>query len=114
MATSGFSTQLRTNSYLLHTDWQLNPSNRISVRATGYTWAVPFNNVTGSASPTRATDSTRTAYAALATWTWTVSPSIVTISRSRKSRRRKTSVSGIAPGIPRACSSTSSGNRCGI
>jgi hypothetical protein len=72
-----FANQLRTNTYLLHTDWQLNTANRISVRATGYTWAVPFNNVTGSSSPTRATNSTRTAYAALATWTWTVSPSVV-------------------------------------
>jgi hypothetical protein len=72
-----FSTQLRTNSYLLHSDWQLNASNRISVRGTGYTWAIPFNNVTGSSSPTRATDSTRTAYAVLATWTWTASPSVV-------------------------------------
>jgi hypothetical protein len=72
-----FPYELRTNSYLLHTDWQVNTANRISVRATGYTWAIPFNNVTGNSSPTRATDSTRTAYAALATWTWTVSPSIV-------------------------------------
>jgi hypothetical protein len=72
-----FPYELRTNSYLLHTDWQVNTANRISVRATGYTWAIPFNNVTGNSSPTRATDSTRTAYAALATWTWTVSPSVV-------------------------------------
>jgi hypothetical protein len=72
-----FANELRTNSYLLHTDWQVNTSNRLSVRTTGYTWAVPFNNVTGSSSPTRATDSTRTAYASLGTWTWTVSPSIV-------------------------------------
>ena len=72
-----FANQLRTNTYLLHTDYALNGSNRISVRATGYTWQVPFNNVTGSASPTRATDSTRTSYAVLGTWTSTISPSLV-------------------------------------
>ncbi len=52
-------------------------SNRFSVRATGYTWQEPFNNVTGSASPTRATDSTRTSYAVLGNWTWTATPAIV-------------------------------------
>ncbi|HEY3840761.1 MAG TPA: TonB-dependent receptor, partial [Bryobacteraceae bacterium] len=72
-----FNNELRTNSYLLHTDYQLNGSNRISIRATGYTWQAPFNNVTGNASPTRATDSTRTAYAVLANWTWTATPAIV-------------------------------------
>ena len=72
-----FANQLRTNTYLLHTDWAVNAAHRVSVRATGYTWQVPFNNVTGNSSPTRATDSTRTSYAVLGTWTWTASPSIV-------------------------------------
>jgi hypothetical protein len=72
-----FNNELRTNSYLLHTDWQINDSNRLSIRATGYTWSEPFNNVTGSASPTRATDSTRTSYAVLGTWTRTISPAVV-------------------------------------
>ncbi len=72
-----FSNELRTNSYLLHSDWQINGTNRLSVRATGYTWSEPFNNVTGSASPTRATDSTRTSYAVLGDWTWTISPTLV-------------------------------------
>ena len=72
-----FANQLRTNSYLLRTDYQLNNANRISVRATGYTWAVPFNNVTGTSSPTRATDSTRTSYSVFGISTWTVSPSTV-------------------------------------
>ena len=72
-----FNNELRTNSYLLHSDWLMSANHRISVRATGYTWAEPFNNVTGSSSPTRATDSTRTSYAVLGTWTWTVSPAIV-------------------------------------
>ncbi len=72
-----FNNELRTNSYLLHSDWQINGTNRLSVRATGYTWDVPFNNVTGSSSPTRATDSTRTSYAVLGDWTWTISPTLV-------------------------------------
>jgi hypothetical protein len=76
-----FANQLRTNSYLLHTDWMINGANRLSIRATGYTWSVPFNNVTGSASPTRATDSTRTSYAALATLTSTLSRSVVNEAR---------------------------------
>ncbi len=72
-----FNNELRTNSYLLHTDYQINSSNRLSVRASGYTWAEPFNNVTGNSSPTRATDSTRTSYSVLATWTWTITPALV-------------------------------------
>lgn len=73
-----FANELRTNSYLLRTDYQVNNANRISVRATGYTWAEPFNNITnGTISPTRATDSTRTSYSAFAIWTWTVSPAFV-------------------------------------
>ena len=72
-----FANELRTNSYLLHADWAINSKNRLSVRATGYTWHVPFNSVTGSASPTRATDSTRTSYAVLGTWTSTISAALV-------------------------------------
>jgi hypothetical protein len=72
-----FNNELRTNSYLLHTDWQMNASNRLSIRATGYTWSAPFNNVTGSSSPTRATNSTRTSYFVLGTWTLTVGPGLV-------------------------------------
>jgi hypothetical protein len=72
-----FANELRTNTYLLHADWALSNSSRLSVRATGYTWHTPFNNVTGTASPTRATDSTRTSYATLATWTWTIAPALV-------------------------------------
>jgi hypothetical protein len=72
-----FGNELRTNSYLMHSDWILNSNHHISVRATGYTWQLPFNNVSGAVSPTRATDSTRTSYSALATWNWTISPSLV-------------------------------------
>ena len=72
-----FNNQLRTNSYLLHSDYVLNGTNHISVRASGYTWNAPFNNVTGSSSPTRATDATRTSYSVLGTWTWTATPALV-------------------------------------
>jgi hypothetical protein len=77
-----FANSLRTNTYLLHTDWMINGANHLSIRATGYTWHVPFNNVTGSASPTRATDSTRTSYAILGTWTSTISPALVNEARA--------------------------------
>jgi Carboxypeptidase regulatory-like domain/TonB dependent receptor len=72
-----FNNELRTNSYLLHADWLMATKHRLSVRATGYTWSAPFNNVTGSSSPTRATVSTRTSYAVLGTWTWTASAAVV-------------------------------------
>jgi hypothetical protein len=75
--TYSFNNELRTNSYLFHADWQINNSHRLSARGSGYTWVEPFNNVTGSASPTRATDSTRTSYAGLLNWTWTISPALV-------------------------------------
>jgi len=76
-----FSNELRTNSYLFHADWMINAANHLSIRASGYTWQAPFNNVTGTASPTRATDSTRTSYSALASWTDTISPAMVNEAR---------------------------------
>lgn len=72
-----FNNEIRTNSYLLHTDWQIAAKHRLSVRATGYTWGAPFNNVTGNSSPTRATDSTRTSYSVLGSWTWMASAAVV-------------------------------------
>ena len=72
-----FNNELRTNSYLLHTDYQINGKHRLSIRGTGYTWALPFNGITGTSSPTRETNSTRTSYAVLGTWTWTISPALV-------------------------------------
>jgi hypothetical protein len=72
-----FNNELRTNSYILHTDYQINESHRLSVRATGFTWAEPYNNVTGTSAPTRETDSTRTAYGVLGDETWTISPALV-------------------------------------
>jgi hypothetical protein len=72
-----FNNELQTKSYILHTDYQISNNHRLSVRGTGYTWALPFNSITGTSSPTRETNSTRTSYAVLGTWTWTVSPAIV-------------------------------------
>jgi Carboxypeptidase regulatory-like domain/TonB dependent receptor len=72
-----FNNELRTNSYLLHMDWQIAANHRLSMRATGYTWAEPYNNLTGTSSPTRVTNSTRTSYAVLGTWTWTITPALV-------------------------------------
>lgn len=75
--TYSFDNQLTTGSYLLHNDWQVNGANRISVRASRYTLGIPFNNVTGNASPTRATNSTKTSYAVLGTLSSTISGSLV-------------------------------------
>ncbi|HWF10175.1 MAG TPA: carboxypeptidase regulatory-like domain-containing protein [Bryobacteraceae bacterium] len=75
--TFSFENELRTNSYLLHNDWQVTSNHHLSVRASEYTWKVPYNNVTGSASPTRATKSTKTSYTGLVSWTWTISPGLV-------------------------------------
>jgi predicted Rdx family selenoprotein len=72
-----FNNELRTNSYILHTDYQINSKNRLAVRATGYTWALPYNGITGTSAPTRETNSTRTSYAVLGTDTWTVTPALV-------------------------------------
>jgi hypothetical protein len=72
-----FNNELRTDSYLLHTDWQINSKNRVSFRGSRYTWGEPFNNVSGNVSPTRATASTKTSYSALLTWNGTITPSLV-------------------------------------
>ena len=72
-----FPSKLSTNSYLFRSDWQVSNMHRISVRASGFTWSNPFNNVTGTSSPTRATDSSRTSYSILGLWTWTATPSLV-------------------------------------
>ncbi len=79
--TYSFANELRTNSYLLHTDWQLNANNRLTLRGTAYTWAEPFNLASAaggsSSAPSRAADSTRTSYSVLLTWNSTITPSIV-------------------------------------
>ena len=98
-----FANELRTNSYLLHADYQLASNHRLSVRASGYTWQVPFNNVTGSASPTRATDSTRTSYSVLGNWTWTASNAIVNeVKRRAQPLRLDEHAADSKPGIPSA------------
>ena len=72
-----FPNSLTTRAYLLHSDYQINDKQRLSVRASGSTYAVPFANVTGTSAPMRATDATRTFYAVTGTWTWTITPALV-------------------------------------
>jgi hypothetical protein len=77
-----FANEIRTNSYLLHTDWLINTNNRLAFRATGYTWNEPFNisstpGAGSSVSPSHAALSTRTSYAGLLTWSSTISPALV-------------------------------------
>ena len=75
--TFSFPDKFTTNSYLLRTDWQMTNNQRLSVRASGFTWANPFNNVTGNAHPSRATDSTRASCSVVGTWTWAPSATLV-------------------------------------
>jgi len=72
-----FSNPLNTRTYLLHMDYQIANNHRLSVRASGSTWAEPAAAVTGTSAPMRETDATRTAYAVTGTWTWTISPALV-------------------------------------
>ena len=72
-----FASPLSTNSYLVRTDWQVNANNRLSVRATGYTWGNPFTGPGGTQHPSRAADRTRTAYAVFGTWSQTIGNAIV-------------------------------------
>ena len=72
-----FPSQLKTNSYILRADWQIKDNHRLSVRGTGFTWANPFANITGTAHPSRAAAQTRTSYSVVGTWTWVRSASMV-------------------------------------
>lgn len=72
-----FASPLSTQSYLLRTDWQISANDRISVRATGYTWGNPFTGPSGTQHPSRAADRTRTSYAVFATWSHTHGANIV-------------------------------------
>jgi hypothetical protein len=72
-----FPSPLTTNSYLLRTDWQINNSNRLSIRGTGYTWGNPFTGPTGTQHPSRAASRTREAYAVFGTWTKTIGTGLV-------------------------------------
>jgi len=75
--TFNFANSLNTRTYLLHMDYQIANNHRLSVRASGSTYAVPFASVTGTSAPMRATDATRTSYAVTGTWTWTLTPALV-------------------------------------
>ena len=73
-----YATKLNTASYLLRIDYEMNTNNRISVRASGYTWNNPFSITTGGTThPSRAAAQSRTAYSAFATWTRTFGAGLV-------------------------------------
>jgi hypothetical protein len=72
-----FPTQVDTRSYLSRVDWQLNDSNKLSVRWNGSQWRNPFTNVGGSDHPSRASNSTRDSYGGYLNWTRVISPSLV-------------------------------------
>jgi hypothetical protein len=72
-----FANSLITRTYLLHTDYQISSNQRLSVRASGSTYLVPFAAVSGTSAPMRATVATRTGYAVTGTWTWTISSALV-------------------------------------
>src|SRR5580700_6668942 len=72
-----FANSLITRTYLLHTDYQISSNQRVSVRASGSTYLVPFAAVSGTSAPMRATVATRTGYAVTGTWTWTISSALV-------------------------------------
>jgi hypothetical protein len=75
--TFNFPNSYNTRAYLLHMDWQINNSQRLSVRGSGSTWAVPFDGVAGTVSPQAEYAATRTFYAVAGTWTWILKPALV-------------------------------------
>jgi len=75
--TFNFPNSYNTRAYLLHMDWQINSSQRLSVRASGSTWAIPFDGVAGTVSPQGEYAATRTFYAVAGTWTWILKPALV-------------------------------------
>lgn len=72
-----FPNSYNTRAYLLHMDWQANSKQHLSVRASGSTWAIPYNGVAGTVSPQGEYAATRTFYAVAGTWNWTVTPALV-------------------------------------
>src|SRR5580658_2456162 len=72
-----FPGSYNTRAYLLHMDWQINNNQRLSVRGSGSTWAIPFDGVSGTVSPQAEYAATRTFYAVTGTWSWTVTPDLV-------------------------------------
>src|SRR5580704_4313616 len=75
--TFNFPNSYNTRAYLLHMDWQMSGKQRLSVRGSGSTWAIPFDGVSGTVSPQGEYAATRTFYAVAGTWTWTLTPTIV-------------------------------------
>jgi hypothetical protein len=75
--TFNFPNSYNTRAYLLHMDWQINNNQRLSVRGSGSTWAIPFDGVAGTVSPQGEYAATRTFYAVTGTWTWTLKPTLV-------------------------------------
>ncbi len=69
--TFNFPNSYNTRAYLLHMDWQISNNQRLSVRGSGSTWAIPFDGVAGTVSPQGEYAATRTFYAVAGTWTWT-------------------------------------------
>jgi len=72
-----FPNSYNTRAYLLHMDWQPSPNQHLSVRASGSTWSIPHNGVSGTVSPQGEYAATRTFYAVAGTWTWSLSPAMV-------------------------------------
>jgi hypothetical protein len=75
--TFNFPNSYNTRAYLLHMDYQINNNNRLSLRGSGSTWAVPFNGVAGAVSPQGEYAATRTFYAVTGTLTSTLTPALV-------------------------------------
>ena len=75
--TFNFPNSYNTRAYLLHMDWQISDKHRLSARASGSTWAIPFDGVAGTVSPQGEYAATRTFYAVTGTWTWTLKPTLV-------------------------------------
>jgi len=75
--TFNFPNSYNTRAYLLHMDWQISTKQRLSVRASGSTWAIPFDGVAGTVSPQGEYAATRTFYAVTGTWNYTLTPGLV-------------------------------------
>ena len=75
--TFNFPNSYNTRAYLLHMDWQASAKQRLSVRASGSTWAIPFDGVAGTVSPQGEYAATRTFYAVAGTWTSILTPALV-------------------------------------
>jgi Carboxypeptidase regulatory-like domain len=72
-----FPNSYNTRAYLLHGDWQINSSERLSVRGSGSTWAIPYDGVSGTVSPQGEYNATREFYAVTGTLTSTFTPELV-------------------------------------